>query len=378
MNNSSTKKIINFAIIFLIVLYKFMLSWGIENNKILYTMIVGIFFFSIISIVNDKFNKTNFFKIILLLMFGFFSMYKLVSVNFIFPILIAITHYNDDSKKIINKFLICLLIGFIGTIILNRLGILNSHNLIRYKEGFIQRRYSLGFIHPGFVGLYVTFIILAYYYLHKVSIHKTIITVGFIALFYYLSDSRIALITQIIFLFLYHVRIKNIEKIIKKLLPYMFIIFTVITLVSIKLYNLYNLEFLDKIFSKRLSIYYEYVTTTNLLNSPFGIGLQSMALDNYYLAVFLYFGYIGYILWTIFNISSLKKMKKDYMLSIIQFIIFIYGLADANVIVTSINFMITIQVLETIKLNSKTDKKEMYEKGVAYEEGYDISNNTYI
>lgn len=373
MNSTVIKKAVNGIIIFLIVIYKYMLSWGIESNKILYTIIIGIFSLCIISVINDKFNKNSFIKLLILLVFGSFSMYKLVSVNFIFPILIVLTHYNEDIKQIINKFLICLIIGFITTIILNQLGIISSHNLIRYKDGGIVIRHSLGFIHPGFVGLYFTFIMLAYYYVRKINIYKTFITIGLIILIYYISDSRIALVCQTIFLILYNIKIKKIEKIIKKLLPYMFIIFTAITLVAIQLYYMYNLEILDAIFSKRLSIYYSYIIEMNLLTSPLGIGLQSLALDNYYLAVFLYFGYIGYIIWAIFNVCSLKKITQNYKLCLIQLVIFIYGLADANIIVTSINFMLTIQVLEFIK-----DTTVLNKKGETDEGRYNISDSTNI
>ena len=130
------------------------------------------------------------------------------------------------------------------------------------------------------------------------------------------------------------------------------------------------LKLLDEIFSGRLTIYNDIINNMNILRLPFGSRInENVILDNYYLTIFMYFGYVGYLLWAIFYYKSQKKLCNNEIFNIIQIIVFIYGLTDSNVIVSSINFMLSIQFLallydytETVYKSNKNSNALLMEK----------------
>lgn len=355
-----------FIVVFLCVIYKILIASTIcETNSIeIYSIIIAFFSVATFSIFNKKFNKKFFYNICIFVIFGIISIFKLVSVNYIFPIVIAIVFYDKENqensyKMLIMDFLVSLIVGFLLVITLYKIGILQSNNLIRFKNGQVITRYSLGFSHPAFVGLYFTFILLAYYCLNKMNWINCFLMSILSILIYKICDSRTTLVCDILFIILLIINNnKFIMNIIRKSLPYLFVALTVFTILSVKLFKNYQLSFLDDVFSNRLTIYIDLIENRNILKTPFGIKLmEDIILDNYYLTIFMYFGYLGYILWAIFYYITSKQIIKNNILSIVQLIILIYGVADSNVIVTSINFMISIQFL--ILLYNKNDNKKI-------------------
>lgn len=357
--------LISFFVVFICVIYKFFLACNIfdTNSMQIYVIIVLFFAFSIISILNKKIIKKDFYKLCLFLSLGFIALLKIISVNYIFPIIIAGVFYDKENKeesfkKLIKYFLISLAIGYIITIFSNIIGILPSHNLVRYKNGIETVRYSLGFMHPAFVGIYYTFIVLAYFCINKVNKKNIIVTAILSLVIYKICDSRIMLICNYLFIIMLLISgNKTFIKIINRVIPYIFFILTIFTIVSTNFFARYKLNFLDTIFSGRLSIYNDIIYNMNILKSPFGNSLVgNVILDNYYLTIFLYFGFIGYAIWGIFYYITSKRIQKNIIMVIVQFVILIYGLADSNVIVTNINFMLSIQFLTLLYGKNKRNR----------------------
>lgn len=348
--------ILEFMAVFLCVLYKYLLATNImsTSDKFIYIIILLFFGIAMFSLLNKKMYKKDFAIFLILIVIGFFTIIKVESVNYVFPIIIASIYYDKENKeesvkKIIQNFYICLLIGFILMIILNLVGILPSHDLIRFKDGTIVIRHSLGFMHPAFVGLYYTFIVFAYFYLKKANAINITISIILSYVFYRICDSRTTLICNYIFIIMLLFRNNvNFKKYIKKMSPYLFIIFTIFTIISTYAYDKYNIKMIDELFSGRLSIYKEIINN-NILSKPFGSNnFENIILDNYYLAIFLYFGYVGYSLWALFYIKTQKDMNNNIIFLIIQFVILFYGMTDSNVIVSSINFMLSVQFLHLL------------------------------
>ena len=367
--------ILKFLTVFLCVIYKILLACDVlKTNSIqIYIVIIAIFAISIIIIFSKKMKKKDFYKLLIFITFGIVTILKIVSVNYIFPILIAINFYDKDNKeesirKLIKYFFISLSIAYLSVIILNFVGVLPSHNLIRFKSGNMIIRQSLGFSHPAFVGLYFIFIVCAYFCLNKINKLNILITITLSFFIYKICDSRITFVCSILFVVM--ILSKN-NKVflnyIKKIIPYLFIFLTFFTIGATILFAKYKLNFIDAIFSNRLSIYNEVINNMNILRNPIGgNAVENIVLDNFYLVVFLYFGFIGYIIWALFYYISSKNLKEDFILDIIQIIILVYGLADSNVIVTSINFMISVQFLSLLYNWKPNNILENVRKGEKY------------
>ena len=335
-------------ILFLIITYKAIMYYPFIKTSFLYFCIFLILFLTFIDVFNMKYKKTTFYKIVILFLMSLLAIINTISVNLLFPILIVLIYYKNDKKEesIAMNFFWSLLFWFIITIVLNIIGILPSYNGYRYGE----IRYSLGFQYPGFVGLYFLFISLSGYLAFRKEKKILIILLPFALLFYKLSLSRAGLV-GFIALFVLALLPKKFtcNKRFKTIVLCMFPLLTILVVIFSFLYYKYNLEELNDVFSGRLLHYYMYINN-GMLTKPIGITkLDDFVIDNYYLYFFYDYGFIGYIIWLIINHISIRRININSKLLIILFVIFIYGLFDSNAVVTSINFMISIQFLYLTK-----------------------------
>lgn len=358
---------LNFLCVLLCVIYKVLLATNVVTTSsiVIYIVILMFFGFALLSIIKKNIFKDDLFKFAVLILLGGYTIIKIESVNYIFPVIIALIYYDKANKsqsikKLINDFFVCLVYCFCFVIILNFFNIIPSHDLIRFKGSKIIVRRSLGFSHPAFVGLYFTFIMFSFFANHNINNKRLIFFLILSIIIYKITDSRTTLICNLIFLIFLIFKDNNIfKKILQNISPYIFLTLTLFTLLSVRLYINYNMSFLDEIFSGRLSIYNDIIVNNQILYMPFGSKkIEGIILDNYYLTVFLYFGYVGFFLWTLFYYKSQKKLKNDVVLTIIQLCIMIYGITDSNVIVSSINFMLSIQFLTLIYNVSMKERRK--------------------
>ena len=354
------EKVLNILLIFLIVLYKNIMYWPNMTNSILYGLIMIIMLLTFLSLLNKKINKNKFFVMTIITIIMAIAVFHTGSANLFFPVLILFAFYNFDNayQKLSKYYFFSLLICFCSTILLNIIGILPSYNITRYYN----IRYSLGYIHPGFVFLYFFFLFLSGYYYFKNTKKFILFTIPFAIIFYCLSLSRTGIICYFIFIFLVYYYQKRDVKKISNIVVYLFFILTAITIVSVKLYENYGLTQLDFLFSGRL-FNYLYFIKNGLLTSPFGginFGTTLYTIDNFFLVLFYDYGYVGYIIYGILSVIAIKKNINDKKFIICIFVFLIYGICDSNTIVSSINFLIPLQLM--IIFNDKLIGRDDVEK----------------
>lgn len=339
------EKILNILLIFLIVLYKNIMYWPMVTSKFLYALIIIIAITAFLSFGNKKIKKKHFLYMLLLAMFLTFAVVHSESANLLFPILILFSFYNvkDSYRNIAKYYFYALLFCFIMTIFLNLIGVLPSYNITR----FFVVRYSLGYIHPNFVYLYFFFICISGYYAFNNSKAFLLSTIPFALILYKLSLTRTGIACYSILLILAFIYNKIDVYKLAKITKYLFFLLTIITIVSVKLYDNNILSQIDLLFSGRLSNY-SYFIKNGLLTSPIGhisFNTSIYTIDNFFLVLFYDYGYIGYIIYSILNFISIKKNSNDKKFIICMFVFLVYGICDSNTIVTSINFLIPLQLL---------------------------------
>ena len=347
--------LLQFLEIFTIVIYKFLLAYNYRNNWVLYFLIIiaGILFLIIFAFKMKEIRKKDFIIFGLLMLLALITVYILKSVNFIFPLFIALSFYNNDPKKIAKMYFCSLLFGFILTLMLNSINILPDHNVSRMVNGKMFTRYGLGFINTAFVMLYYIFICLSYYYGYGFSKTFALMSSFFGLILFYLCNSRTGLFTLIIFelLLFLNRKFKIIEKTLKFLVPNLFSIFLLLMLLLTICYKFFDISYFNQIFSGRLDFnlwFYEH----GYFWSLFGVQTSlNIPLDNYYFYPLIKLGIVGCILFLIIDFKSLYNLRHINSLMIVQFIVLLYGLGDSNVIVSSINFMLSIQAM--VLINSK-------------------------
>lgn len=354
-------KLQKFLLVFCIVMYKSIMYFPFVNNFMLYGLICFIIFLTFLMIFKKKFKRSTFLKFVIFFIFSIFAIINTISVNLLFPILLVLVFEKSEYKIIAKYFLISLSFFFILTIFLNLVGILPSYNRIRFN----QIRYSLGFTYPGFVGLYLFFIFLSIFIAYDHEKRNMLLVAPIALIFYKLSLARAGLVGYLCLL-LYAFLPKKIinSKKFKTIVKYAFPVLTIAVIVTVSLYQRYGLEELNALSSGRLLHYSVYIQN-GLLTSPFGsVKIEGYTIDNYYLSFFYDHGYFGYIIWLVLNHISIKRIYDSKLLYGL-FAIFLYGLFDSNAVVTSINFMITLQLLFLLNngkegdLNGKENTKEI-------------------
>ena len=182
-------KILDIIIIFLGILFKYLLCYGI-NQTILYALLALICFITLINIYNLKVKKKELLKIMLFLIISIFFVILKRDVNFLISFLFSIIIIRKNDKSFIKVFFFSSLILFTLTIFLSWVGILESNNLVRYKKEIITIRYSLGFEHPNTVFLYFLPLALGGYYLYNNKVSYYILLILSSSILYNLCDSR--------------------------------------------------------------------------------------------------------------------------------------------------------------------------------------------
>lgn len=354
-------KLQKFLLIFCIVMYKSIMYFPFVNDFMLYGLIIFITFLTFLMIFEKKFKKSTFLKTIIIFILCIFAIINTISVNFLFPVLLVLVFEKDEYKLVAKYFWISLSFFFILTIFLNLVGILPSYNRIRYG----QIRYSLGFSYPGFVGLYLFFIFLSLFVAYDREKRNMILMAPIALIFYKLSLSRAGLLGYLCLLIYAFIPKKIINsKKFKTIVKYAFPALTIVVIMMVVLYQKYGLEKLNDLFSGRLLHYNVYIQN-GVLTRPFGsMKIEGYTIDNYYLSFFYDLGYFGYIIWLFLNHMSIKRIDDSKLLYGLL-AIFLYGLFDSNAVVTSVNFMITIQLLFLLNkgkegdLNGKENIKEI-------------------
>ncbi|MDD3392079.1 MAG: hypothetical protein PHE54_00805 [Bacilli bacterium] len=348
-----TKKL-NILLIFLIVLYKNIMYWPMITNGFLYMLIIIMGIVTFFACSKKTLQKKHLIFIITLSVLLAVAVFHSESANLLFPILILFSFYNekDSYKQIAKNYFYSLLICFLLTIFLNKIGILPSYNITRYNI----IRYSLGYIHPNFVFLYFFFICISGYYAFDNQKLFVLITLPFAILFYNFSLSRTGIACYYILIFLIFIYKNNNYHLLNKISKYLFYILTILTIIFVMLYNQNIFVQLDFLLSGRLANW-SYFIKNGLLSSPIGkihFSSTTYTIDNFFLVLFYDYGYVGYVIYSILNFISIKKNEADKKFLICMVSFLIYGLCDSNTIVTSINFLLPLQLIIIFNKNNKS------------------------
>lgn len=344
-------------IIFLCILLKYLITYGISKT-ILYLYLSVLIFLVVIDIYNKKIPKTQYIKIIIFFCISAYFVVLHQDVNFLISCIMVVICLKKDNNSYVKTFLYSSILLYLITIFLNIMGVRESNNLIRITDGEIKTRYTLGFKHPNEVFLFFIPIALTGYYLYsdKKKFYIIISIVSYIL--YKLSYSRTGFITIILMIVL-HILIKkdNIREIFKKCLPYMFVCMTVLSMIIAKLYGYSTDNFVSEALSSRPYFWNLYLSNMNIFSLIGNNVVENWHIDNFYLYLFIELGVIGYIIYYAIYRKSIKILKNfNEKLILIIFVFMIYGLTETNVIIGSINFAFTLQLKAMIEQTKKYEE----------------------
>lgn len=341
--------VLDIIIIFLGILFKYLLCYGVSQT-ILYGLLVIICLFTLIDIYKLKLEKNNWNKVILFLVISLFFVITQLDVNFLISTLFACIISKKEEKSFVKVFFISSIILFVLTIFLNTIGVLENQNLIRYKNGEVIIRYSLGFDHPNTVFLFFLPIALGGYYLYSNKVSYYLVLLLSSSILYKLCDSRTGFLCMLSIILLHCTITSNFlnKKTIKLIIKNSILIFTIITIITCKLYG-YNLTNpVSKLFSGR-PYYLNYYLKNNLAFSLLGANyIKEYYLDNFYMYMLAQLGLVGYSIYYLIYKEGIKKVITNKKYIVILIVFCIYGLLESNVIIGSINFLFPILIKNII------------------------------
>ncbi|HIT71553.1 MAG TPA: hypothetical protein IAD08_06525 [Candidatus Scatovivens faecipullorum] len=339
-------------IIFLCIVFKYFISYTI-TKRFLYIFLTIIMLLVLIDLYYKKFTKREFLTIILFFICSLYFVLIYEDVNFLISVCLGVLFFENDKKKFVKVFTIASVFMFLTTIVLSKIGFLESHNMIRYTETGTKIRYSFGFTHPNEVFLFFLPIALGLYYLYDSKKVYFLIIFSSLILYIY-SDSRTGIIS-IILLFIFNFFIKNkrcrVQDKIIKLMPYMMFIFTIFSIIVTIRYGTDSKGMISRFLSGR-PYYWNYYINNDLLFSLFGKNkIEGYFLDNYYLYILVELGMISYIIYSSIYYIYYKKIGNNLSRKelIIALVFFTYGICEVNVIIGSINFLFAMQIAYIIK-----------------------------
>ncbi|WP_339127167.1 hypothetical protein LIY46_02015 [Fusobacterium varium] len=219
---------------------------------------------------------------------------------------------------------------------MNKLGYLETNNLksaIRYFEDFKVFRYTLGFVHPNTAMSLLLPIFFLLYYLYydkvKILISIFIFLIGKIVFNYTYSRTTFLLILLFIFLILVD------EKYIEKLKRIFLLEGGIIIFFTFFLPYYFRNTFLNKLFSGRLILFYNYLTKSQITifgNKEIIECYKIYPLDNVYLRTLFENGIIGFISLNIliFYVMKILFRNKDYKAVKIFSIVLIFGFMEST------------------------------------------------
>lgn len=338
-------------LIFLIVLFRYLKMQKVLSNSKSNLIFLGIILLVLIIIIRRRILRNiNFKWLIFSLILAFAQLLFLQDVDILLLIAISIIFSEDKDaiKKIIKYFLISLIIIFISTILLSKLGILNYSTISRVIEGNIRvQRNSLGFKHPNEAYVYFFFISIGMYYFSRKKLSYCIVMLIGTFIMYNITLSRTGLICSIAFLLLILFYNKNI-----KINKYMFIIATVITFLIAVIFGDPN-NTINIMLSNRPFLYNYYITNGYIFNLIGNKIVDGITLDNSFLNLIVGSGLLFYGFYSILYYLSGKLLENDRKLTQIFIIILIYGCIETHALNIGLNFVLIIQMYLLLTKNNK-------------------------
>lgn len=351
-NTISNLKITECSAIFLAILLKYLIIHSISKT-VLYVFIICISIFTIFIIIKQKFKKNELLKISILIVICFYFVIFYNDINFYISFLLAMICLKKENKTFIKVFLVSSSILYCSNILLNMLGVLSSHNMIRNTPYGTIIRNDLGFGHPNQVFLFFLPIVFSGYYLYGNKKVFYLVSIILSYILYMYSNCRTGFMCVILMLGMGWLQSFKGLLIKNKSLLIAFLVFTLLSIVmALKFGESYD-NWLNNILSNRL-YYWNLYLNNNDVFSIIGHNINDKwYIDNFYLYLLIEYGLIGYTIYYIIYYLSIKRILPDYKLCLILFVFLVYGLFETNVIIGSIQFVFAIQLKYLIRDDKK-------------------------
>lgn len=347
------ENIIDFIILFLMISYSYFRMLGM-NNKIWLIFYISILVICMIyKIFYIKFAKKEFYKILFFFGVCIFSTVIVGEVDFLIPVLVAISFIKTDSKKILKSFLKISIVLYLMVLILYFLGIAQNKGLIRIQNENIKNRNSLGFSHVNQTFLFFLPIQLCIYLLYskrKVLVNSVILICS--TVLFFLTDCRTGYFCTIIFFIIYNVPIIIENRIYNVVGKIIFIIFTVVSIFVASKYGEDGSNKINNILSLRPYYIHEYLEQDTLITIKGNHFNKNIPLDNLYVYLLEEKGIVLYFIYAYIYIYSFESLKNSLKYKTVVTIFLIYGLFEAYIIWSAINFILVLQ-LKNIILKDK-------------------------
>lgn len=338
-------------LIFLIIFFKYIkMQKSISNsfaNIIFLIIIIIIMMIMIKKRILKNFNKN---WLIISLGITIIQVIALQDIDLLILLSVSLIFLEDKDaiNKIIKYYSISLMLVFVGTIIFDKIGLLQYKTISRLLDGNVRvQRNSLGFVHPNEAYIYFFYIAMGIYYFIK---SKKMYIIGmsiFSILMYSITLSRTGLICSLIFIILiifYNNKIK--------LNRFAFLIGSIITIILAFKYGK-GINNVNELLSGRPEIYYYYITNSYIFNFIGNRIIKGLPVDNMYLNIILGSGWIIYIYYYLFYYFSGKLIEKDRKLTVIFIMTAIYGCLESHSINIGLNFMMLVQMYCVITKKNK-------------------------
>lgn len=331
-------------IIFVCVLLKYLIEYGV-NTYILYSVVIVILFFEFLRVFKILKGNKKIVKSFVFLILVVISVVVYKDINLLITFALALTLVNSDIKDFLKNFMISSSTMYIITICLYFLGILKDNSLIRISSNGYITRHSLGFSHPNCVFMFYIPIVLCAYILEENKKKFYIIFSVLSIILYKLSLSRTG-IYCIGMLFILDLIKEKVDC--KKIIGFLPLIFFGISYFVAVKYGTYKDNAINILLSNRLYAWNRIIENANMFTIFGSNVLEKVYLDNFYLALVYRCGFYSTLLYYFILIFGVKNIDdKKVHISIIVFMI--YGLAESNTLIGSINFTLAFLLYSIIQ-----------------------------
>ncbi len=330
-------------IIFICVLLKYLIEYKI-NTYILYSVVLIILFFQFLRIIKSLKNKNEVAKAFFFFILSTISVIVYKDVNLLITYILALVLIGCDVKQFIKKFMISSSIMYVITIILYFLGILNDNYLIRITSTGYIVRHSLGFTHPNSIFMFYIPIVLCAYLLETNRKKFYFIFILLSLLLYNLSLSRTG-IYCIVILFILDILKEKINY--KKIISWLPLIFFVLSYFIATRFGVSKTDSINVLLSNRPYLWNSIIENASMFTLFGSNVLSEVYLDNFYLAMVYRCGIYSALLYYAILAFGIKNIN-DSKIFVSILIFMIYGLAESNTLIGSINFTLAILLYSII------------------------------
>ncbi len=349
-----TTEIYSFLMVFLTVSYDYLRMYGM-NNKIYLTVCLAAFIIlCFMKLMKNKFQKNEFFKFLLLVIFSVVTVFGVGEVNFIYSIFLAVMFYKEDLKSFFKHFLNSSVVCYLMTFILYFFNVLSNNVTIRTVGESIQYRNSFGFDHPNSVFLYfLPIVICSYVLLKKNTKFYTFIIFIISTILYHYTDCRTGYFCILIFLFLINIKSNFNGKLFRTLLKYSFIILTLSSVFICKKYGSNGSNLINNLLSLRPFYLNRYMNLYPIINLFGGYFNSKMPLDNFYIYLLLEKGIIIYLIYAYLSVKYLSNKMLSKKMVIINLIFMIYCIFESYTVLPAINLFLVLELIYFISNKEK-------------------------